>query len=117
MWPHTSFEACILRAILSVHSCGTWQSGQRGAHARAVREVDRALAAPRRRWSCISWQRLQNCSVLVASSTVLKPPQKITPATKPAERQEGEAQGAGPATNDLARANQRIVRVWPTTAA
>ena len=26
--PHTSFEACILRAILSVHSCGTWQSGQ-----------------------------------------------------------------------------------------
>src|SRR4029079_3712752 len=28
MWPHTSFEACILRAILLVHSCGTWQSGQ-----------------------------------------------------------------------------------------
>jgi len=27
-WPHTSFEACILRAILTVHSCGTWQSGQ-----------------------------------------------------------------------------------------
>jgi hypothetical protein len=28
MWPHTSFEACILRAILSVQSCGTWQVGQ-----------------------------------------------------------------------------------------
>ena len=26
--PHTSFDACILRAILSVQSCGTWQSGQ-----------------------------------------------------------------------------------------
>ena len=26
--PQTSFEACILRAILCVHSCGTWQSGQ-----------------------------------------------------------------------------------------
>ena len=23
--PHTSFDACILRAILSVQSCGTWQ--------------------------------------------------------------------------------------------
>ncbi len=26
--PQTSLEACILRAILSVHLCGTWQSGQ-----------------------------------------------------------------------------------------
>ena len=26
IFPHTSFEACILRAILSVQSCGTWQS-------------------------------------------------------------------------------------------
>ena len=26
--PQTSLEACILRAILWVHSCGTWQSGQ-----------------------------------------------------------------------------------------
>ena len=26
--PQTSFDACILRAILSVQSCGTWQSGQ-----------------------------------------------------------------------------------------
>jgi len=25
--PQTSFDACILRAILLVHSCGTWQSG------------------------------------------------------------------------------------------
>src|SRR6516162_9214269 len=27
-WPQTSLEACILRAILSVQLCGTWQSGQ-----------------------------------------------------------------------------------------
>ena len=26
MKPHTSFEACILRAILCVQSFGTWQS-------------------------------------------------------------------------------------------
>ncbi|MNJ63993.1 hypothetical protein D3C77_599260 [compost metagenome] len=26
--PHTSLDACILRAILWVHSWGTWQSGQ-----------------------------------------------------------------------------------------
>ena len=26
--PQTSLDACILRAILSVQSCGTWQSGQ-----------------------------------------------------------------------------------------
>ena len=26
--PQTSFEACILRAILSVQLCGTWQSEQ-----------------------------------------------------------------------------------------
>ena len=25
--PQTSFDACIFLAILSVHSCGTWQSG------------------------------------------------------------------------------------------
>ena len=31
----------------------------------------------------ISWQPVQNRSVLVASSTVLKPPQKNTPARKP----------------------------------
>ena len=28
MWPQTSLEACILRAIFRVQSCGTWQSGQ-----------------------------------------------------------------------------------------
>ena len=25
IFPQTSFEACILRAIFTVHSCGTWQ--------------------------------------------------------------------------------------------
>src|SRR5215470_17190365 len=33
--------------------------------------------------SCISWQDVQNFSVLVTSSAVLNAPQKITPATKP----------------------------------
>src|SRR6185295_10948632 len=28
MKPQTSFEACILRAILKVQSCGTWQSAR-----------------------------------------------------------------------------------------
>src|SRR5215468_10682632 len=34
--------------------------------------------------SRISWQLVQNFSVLVNSSAVLKPPQEMTPATKPA---------------------------------
>src|SRR4029079_19206941 len=34
--------------------------------------------------SRISWQPVQNFSVLVSSSAVLKPPQNTTPATKPA---------------------------------
>ena len=33
--------------------------------------------------SCISWQEVQNVSVLVSSSAVLKAPQKTTPAMKP----------------------------------
>jgi hypothetical protein len=86
--PQTSFEACILRAILSVHLCGTWQSGQ-------------VARTPERLEKCTVLQlglidvvphlvtaEVQNLSVLVSSSAVLKPPQNITPATKPAERQE-----------------------------
>src|SRR3982751_4887494 len=34
--------------------------------------------------SRISWQPVQNFSVLVSSSAVLNPPQNTTPATKPA---------------------------------
>jgi len=33
--------------------------------------------------SSISWQEMQNASVLVASSAVLKPPQKMMPAMNP----------------------------------
>src|SRR6266513_3239968 len=36
--------------------------------------------------SRISWQLVQNSSVFVASITVLNPPQKTTPATKPPPR-------------------------------
>ena len=52
------------------------------AHAAAVGEVDRTLQfgvdVVR-----ISWQPMQNVSVLVTSIAVLKPPQKMTPAMKP----------------------------------
>src|SRR5689334_4164283 len=68
--PQTSLDACILRAILSVHLCGTWQSGQ---VARTPDLLVKWIVA----WSswytlsCISWQETQNCSVLVSSSAVL----------------------------------------------
>ena len=81
--PQTSFEACILRAILSVQSCGTWQSGQLArTPERLVKWIVDFSSA--NTLSRISWQPVQNFSVLVTSSAVLKPPQKITPATKPA---------------------------------
>ena len=80
--PQTSFEACILRAILSVHSCGTWQSGQ---VARTPERFEKCTVCVSSWYtlSCISWQETQNFSVLVTSSAVLKPPQKITPQTNP----------------------------------
>src|SRR5205085_10749526 len=82
-WPQTSLEACILRAILSVQLCGTWQSGQLARTPERLEKwtVDLSSANTLSR---ISWQPVQNFSVLVSSSAVLKPPQKITPATKPA---------------------------------
>src|SRR3954466_4999394 len=81
--PQTSFEACILRAILSVQLCGTWQSGQLARTPERLEKwgVDFNSANTLSR---ISWQLVQNFSVLVISSAVLKPPQKMTPATKPA---------------------------------
>src|SRR5215203_7525815 len=80
--PQTSFEACIFRAILSVQLCGTWQSGQ------VARTPERFVKwivplSSSKALAFISWQPVQNRSVLVASSTVLKPPQKKTPARKP----------------------------------
>ena len=71
-----------MRAILSVQSCGTWQSGQ------VARTPERLVKwmvdfSSANTLSRISWQPVQNFSVLVSSSAVLKPPQKITPATKP----------------------------------
>src|SRR5215218_665216 len=80
--PQTSFEACILRAILSVQLCGTWQSGQ------VARTPERLVKwivpfSSSKTLVFISWQLTQNFSVLVASRTVLKPPQKNTPATNP----------------------------------
>src|SRR6478736_2079657 len=82
-WPHTSLEACILRAILWVHSCGTWQSGQL---ARTPERLEKWIVdfSSANTLSRISWQPVQNFSVLVNSSAVLKPPQNTTPATNPA---------------------------------
>src|SRR3954454_22893476 len=82
-WPQTSFEACILRAILSVQLCGTWQSGQL---ARTPERLEKWIVdfSSEKTLSRISWQPVQNFSVLVTSSAVLKPPQKMTPATNPA---------------------------------
>src|SRR4051794_18681127 len=79
----TSFEACILRAILSVQLCGTWQSGQL---ARTPERLEKWIVgfSSANTLSRISWQPVQNFSVLVSSSAVLKPPQNTTPATKPA---------------------------------
>src|SRR4029079_1462362 len=80
--PQTSLEACILRAILSVQSCGTWQSGQ------LARTPERFVKCGVRcsSWDTllrISWHEVQNFSVLVISSAVLKAPQNSTPQTKP----------------------------------
>src|SRR6478752_7187029 len=82
-WPQTSFDACILRAILSVQLCGTWQSGQL---ARTPDRLEKWIVgfSSANTLSRISWQLVQNFSVLVSSSAVLKPPQNTTPATKPA---------------------------------
>src|SRR3954447_1957232 len=81
--PQTSFDACILRAILSVQLCGTWQSGQL---ARTPERLEKWIVgfSSANTLSRISWQPVQNFSVLVSSSAVLKPPQNTTPATKPA---------------------------------
>src|SRR6266536_5941793 len=81
--PQTSFEACILRAILSVQLCGTWQSGQL---ARTPERLEKWMVdfSSANTLSRISWQPVQNFSVLVSSSAVLNPPQNTTPATNPA---------------------------------
>ena len=109
--PQTSFDACILRAILSVQSCGTWQSGQ------VARTPERLVkwivaSAPRYTLSRISWQPMQNVSVLVSSSAVLKPPQKMTPRDEAAERQEAEAEIRGWAGESVrhARSSERRQR-------
>src|SRR4051794_21750068 len=80
--PQTSLDACILRAILSVHWWGTWQSGQ---VARTPERFVKWIVVFSSSYTLvfISWQPTQNFSLLVASSTVLKPPQNMTPAAKP----------------------------------
>ena len=67
--------------------------------------------------SRISWQVVQNCSVLVASTAVLKPPQKTTPRDKAAERQEAEAEiGVGETTTDpVAPGGRQACRSAPSS--
>src|SRR5690606_16736401 len=81
-WPSTSRLACILRATLSVKSCGTWQSGQRARTPLRLFQCT-VFCSSGSRLSCMVWQLRQNSSVLVTSSAVLKPCQASTPATKP----------------------------------
>src|SRR5918997_1398082 len=70
MWPQTSFEACILRAILLVHSCGTWQSGHPALTPdRFVKWI--VTLSSSKTLVFISWQPTQNFSVFVYSSAVL----------------------------------------------
>src|SRR6478752_8762201 len=80
--PQTSFEACILRAILSVQLCGTWQSGQ---VARTPERFEKWIVvfSSSNTFSRISWQEVQNFSVLVSSSAVLNAPQNMMPAMNP----------------------------------
>src|SRR5262245_9372318 len=60
--PQTSFDACILRAILSVQSCGTWQSGQ---VARTPERLEKCTVCCSSWYtlSRISWHEMQNFSV------------------------------------------------------
>src|SRR6266704_3823239 len=73
--PQTSLEACILRAILSVQLCGTWQSGQL---ARTPERLEKWMVDfnSANTLSRISWQPVQNFSVLVSSCAELKQPHK-----------------------------------------
>src|SRR5262245_8272094 len=82
IWAQTSLEAWIFRAILIVHSCGTWQSEH------FARTPDRLV-----KWMvCFNsgyrnaswlWQLVQKVSVFVNSSAVLNAPQNAMPQTKP----------------------------------
>src|SRR5689334_22313110 len=111
IFPHTSLEACILRAILFVQLCGTWQSGH------VARTPERLV-----KWIVpfnssktlvlISWQEVQNRSVLVASSTVLNPPQKKTPATKPPSVRKARLRVRA---GENAWRTQSRSREWPST--
>ena len=99
MWPQTSFEACILRAILSVQSCGTWQSGQ------VARTPERLVKwivpfSSSKTLSRISWQLMQNVSVLVASSDGVEAAPEEHAGDEAAERQEGEAERSAPGEQD-----------------
>src|SRR3954449_7320478 len=111
MCPHTSFEACILRAILFVQLWGTWQSGH------VARTPERLVKwivpfSSSKTLAFISWQEVQNRSVLVASSTVLNPPQKKTPARKPPSVRNARLRVRAGVN---AWRNQSRMREWPNT--
>jgi hypothetical protein len=80
--------AWILRASFGPSNRrGTWQSGQVARTPDAFCEV-RALAVLLVHGvDFISWHEMQKSIVLVASRTVLNPPQNTTPITAPAIEQ------------------------------
>ena len=53
--------------ILGPHSFGTWQSGQVARTPERLVIVDACAGISLYTFSCISWQEMQNCSVLVIS--------------------------------------------------
>src|SRR5215203_4683144 len=91
MWPHTSFEACILRAILSVQLCGTWTVRAGRAHARAVGEVDRALQLLEDVGLHLVAAHAELLGVGGLQDRVESAPEEHA-GDEPAERQEGEAE-------------------------
>ena len=89
--PQTSFDACILRAILSVQSCGTWQSGQ------VARTPERLVKwivcfSSSKTLLCISWQLVQNFSVLVDFQRGVEAAPEHDAGDEAAEREEAEAE-------------------------
>ena len=104
--PQTSFEACILRAILSVQSCGTWQLEHIGAHAGAVGVVDRALELGEHVVAHLVAAGAERLGVGDLHRRVERAPEHDA-ADEAAERQEAQAEvHAGPADDSSSSASR-----------
>jgi len=104
--PQTSLEASILRIILGKNSLGTWQSEQVAfSPAALLKWLVCCICA--HGWASISWQLIQNSSVLVACIVALKAKTPATPSTPPiARRLSTERLGEG----CIKRFHQSVIR-------